>query len=160
MHEENPGSARTSFIYNPLVVTPAGSSTADLTRLYQKLSQVNSRKLVGLDSTHSNAWLPGRGVDLNGVNFAHRRSKGWNVVFTSASVEFKKVYSRTKAVYALGGFNDGQYDVKGMCELARLAFEQLCRPASSSRCIPGLFEPVSFPAAALGSPQMASRQRA
>ena len=119
----NPGSVRTSYIYNPWVVNPSGTSDTDLMRLYQKTSQVSSRKLFGMDFIDSNAWLPGGDVDINGVNFAHSRSKGWNVLFTDASVEFKKVNAQTKAVYALGGFNNGQYDIKGICDLARLVFE-------------------------------------
>ena len=119
---DNPGSVRYSYIYNPWVVKPEGSSDTDHIRLYRKSSQVTSRKLFGMDFIDSNAWLPGGDVDINGVNFAHSRSKGWNVIFTDASVEFKKVNARTKAVYALGGFN-GQYDVKGICDLARLVFE-------------------------------------
>jgi prepilin-type N-terminal cleavage/methylation domain-containing protein/prepilin-type processing-associated H-X9-DG protein len=53
----------------------------------------------------------------------HSRCNGWNVLFTDGSVEFKKVSAATKAVYALGGFNNGQYDIKGICDLARLVFE-------------------------------------
>jgi prepilin-type N-terminal cleavage/methylation domain-containing protein len=121
--DNNPGSVRTSYIYNPWVVKPDGTGNTDLTRLYQKTSQVTSRKLFGMDFIDSNAWLPGGDVDINGINFAHSRSKGWNGLFTDASVEFKKVGARTKAVYALGGFNNGQYDIKGICDLARLVFE-------------------------------------
>ncbi len=61
-------------------------------------------------------------MDVNGINFSHSRSRGWNVLFTDASVEFRKVNANTKAVYALGGFN-GQYDIKGICDLAALVFE-------------------------------------
>jgi prepilin-type N-terminal cleavage/methylation domain-containing protein len=119
----NPGSVRTSYIYNPWVVNPAGTGNADLMRKYQKTGQVNGRKVFGMDFIDSDAWRPGGDVDINGVNFAHSRSKGWNVLFTDASVEFKRVNARTKAVYALGGFNNGQYDIKGICDLARLVFE-------------------------------------
>ena len=119
----NPGSIRCSYIYNPWVVNPAGSGEKDLTRLYQKNSQVSKRKVFGMDFIDSGAWLPGGDVDINGGNFSHSRSKGWNVLFTDASVEFKKVNAKTKAVYALGGFNNGQYDIKGICDLANLVFE-------------------------------------
>jgi prepilin-type N-terminal cleavage/methylation domain-containing protein len=118
----NPGSVRGSYIYNPWVRNPDGSSTDDLTRLYQKTSQVTARKIFGMDFIDSAAWLSGGEVDVNGQNFAHGRSKGWNVLFTDNSVEFKRVDQRVKSVYALGGFN-GQYDIKGICDLARLAFE-------------------------------------
>jgi prepilin-type N-terminal cleavage/methylation domain-containing protein len=119
---DNPGSVRCSYIYNPWVVNPAGGSDTDHLRLFQKTGQVTGRKLFGMDFIDSNAWLPGGDVDINGVNFSHSRSKGWNVVFTDASVEFKKVSGKTKAVYALGGFN-GQYDIQGICNLAQLVFE-------------------------------------
>jgi prepilin-type N-terminal cleavage/methylation domain-containing protein len=118
----NPGSVRGSYIYNPWVRNPDGSSTDDLTRLYQKTSQVTARKIFGMDFIDSDAWLSGGEVNVNGQNFAHGRSKGWNVLFTDNSVEFKRVDQRVKSVYALGGFN-GQYDIKGICDLARLAFE-------------------------------------
>ena len=118
----NPGSVRTSYIYNPWVKNPDGSSDSDLTRLFQKSSTVTSRKVFGMDFIDSGAWLPGGDVNINGVDFAHSRSKGWNVLFTDNSVEFRKVDARTKGVYALGGFN-GQYDIKGICDLARLVFE-------------------------------------
>jgi len=35
----------------------------------------------------------------------------------------RKVSGKTKAVYALGGFNNGQYDIKGITDMARLVFE-------------------------------------
>jgi prepilin-type N-terminal cleavage/methylation domain-containing protein len=118
----NPGSIRTSYIYNPWVNNPGGSSQTDLTRKYQKLGQVTGRKLFGMDFIDSAAWTTGGDVNINGTDFAHSRSKGWNVLFTDVSVEFKKVNSRTKSVYAMGGFN-GQYDIKGICDLAQFAFE-------------------------------------
>jgi prepilin-type N-terminal cleavage/methylation domain-containing protein len=119
----NPGSVRSSYIYNPWVVKPNGSTDAELTRLYQKSSQITGRKMFGMDFIDSNAWRPGGEVDINGVDFAHSRSKGWNVLFTDASVEFKKVNPATKKVYALSGFRNGQYDIQGICDLARLVFE-------------------------------------
>jgi hypothetical protein len=118
----NPGSLRSSYIYNPWVRNPAGSESDGLLRLFQKSSQISKRKVFGMDFIDSGAWLPGGEVDINGANFSHSRSKGWNVLFTDASVEFRKVNARTKAVYQRGGFN-GQYDIKGICDLAELVFE-------------------------------------
>ena len=91
----NPGSVRYSYIYNPWVVNPAGTGKEDLTRFYQKKSQVK-RKVFGMDFVDSEAWLPGGDVHINGGNFAHSRSKGWNVLFTDASVEFKKVNAKSR----------------------------------------------------------------
>lgn len=119
----NPGSVRCSYIYNPWVVNPDGTSNADLTRLFQKTGTMTARKLFGIDFIDSNAWLPGGDVNVNGIDFAHSMSKGWNVLFSDCSVEFRKVNAQTKAVYAMGGFNNGQYDIKGICDLARYVFE-------------------------------------
>jgi len=119
----NPGSVRCSYIYNPWVVNPAGTTDADLTRLFQNTSLIKGRKLFGMDFIDSNAWLPSGDVNTSGVDFAHSMSKGWNVLFSDVSVEFKKVDARTKAVYALGGFSNGQYDIKGICDLATMVFE-------------------------------------
>jgi type II secretory pathway pseudopilin PulG len=114
----NPGSLRTSYIYNPWVVDPVSNQM----RLYQKSSQLTSRKVFGMDFIDSAAWLPGGEVDINGVNFSHSRSKGWNVLFSDASIEFRKVDGRVKQVYNLGGFGS-QYDIKGICDLAKMVFE-------------------------------------
>jgi prepilin-type N-terminal cleavage/methylation domain-containing protein len=118
----NPGSVRTSYIYNPWVVNPNGSSDPDQTRLFQKTSKITGRKLFGMDFIDSAAWQAGGDVNVNGTDFAHSRNKGWNVLFTDVSVEFKKVNAQTKAVYNMGGFA-GQYDIKGICDLAKFAFE-------------------------------------
>jgi hypothetical protein len=91
-------------------------------RLYQKSSQLTSRKVFGMDFIDSAAWLPGGEVDINGVNFSHSRSKGWNVMFSDISIEFRKVDGRVKQVYNLGGFGS-QYDIKGICDLAKTVFE-------------------------------------
>jgi hypothetical protein len=118
------GNVRGSYIYNPWVVNPDGAGNANHTRLMVKSSNVTKRKVFGMDFIDSASWIPGGGgeVDINGMNFAHSRSKGWNVMFTDNSIEFKKINAKTKAAYALGGFPD-QYDIKGICDLSRLAFE-------------------------------------
>ena len=123
---QNPGSVRTSYINNPWVNNPNGSTadtSSDLYRLMDKTSKITRRKVFGMDFIDSTSWLAGGDVNINGVDFAHSRSKGWNVLFTDNSVEFKKVNAQTKAVYAMGGFSDPQYDIKGICDLAKFAFE-------------------------------------
>lgn len=120
----NPGSVRTSYISNPWVVNPNGTSNADLTPLFQKSSQINKRKMFGMDFIDSSSWQAGGDVNINGADFAHSRSKGWNVLFTDNSVEFKKVNAQTKGAYVAdpGAFNT-QYDIEGICKLATI-FEQ------------------------------------
>ncbi len=115
------GNIRGSYIYNPWVKNPG----TDNFRLYEKTAQLTKRKVFGMDFIDSNSWIPGSNgdVDINGLNFAHSRNKGWNVLFSDNSIEFKKVNAQTKAAYALGGFAGGQYDIKGICDLSRLAFE-------------------------------------
>jgi len=120
----NPGSVRTSYISNPWVINPNGTSDADQTRAFQRSSQINGRKLFGMDYLDSSSWQAGGEVDVNGVDFAHSRSKGWNILFTDNSLEFRKVSAKTKALYNAdpGAFNT-QYDIKGICALAKNAFE-------------------------------------
>lgn len=122
--DPNPGSIRTSYINNPWVRNPAGSSVDDLTRLYQKSSHITGRKVFGMDFIDSTSWLPSGDVNVNGTDFAHSRSKGWNVIYTDNSVEFKKVTAQTKTLYLAdpSAFN-GIHDIRGICSLAKNAFE-------------------------------------
>lgn len=118
----NAGSIRTSYIYNPWVNNPNGSTDTDLSRLYTKTTKMTKRAVFGMDFIDSASWQAGGEVDVNGRDFAHSRSKGWNIIYTDNSVEFKKVNAATKQAYSLGGFN-GQYDIRGICDISRLAFE-------------------------------------
>ena len=120
----NPGSVRTSYINNPWVVNPAGATDADQTRLFTKSGKITARKVFGMDFIDSNSWLANGDVDINGKDFSHSRSKGWNVLFTDNSVEFKKVNGQTKTLYLADptAFNN-QYDIRGICTLAKQVFE-------------------------------------
>jgi hypothetical protein len=123
----NPGSVRTSYIYNPWVVNPAGNlatGSPDAQRLFTKTSKIAKRKMFGMDFIDSSSWLPSGDVDVNGLNFAHSRSKGWNVLFSDTSVEFKKVSGEVKSLYLSEptAFNT-QYDIKGICDLSQKVFE-------------------------------------
>jgi hypothetical protein len=53
----------------------------------------------------------------SGPDFAHSRSKGWNILFSDVSIEFKKNGPATKAAYVAGGFPSA-YDIKGINMLA------------------------------------------
>jgi len=125
------GNVRGSYIYNPWVVNPDGSNNnTDHLRLMQKTSQATARKVFGMDFVDGSSWIPGSGgeVDVNGVNFAHSRSKGWNVLFSDSSIEFKKVNAATKQAYQKSGYsppgpNQPDYDIKLLCYLAKMVFE-------------------------------------
>ncbi len=120
----NPGSVRSSYIYNPWIANPAGTTPTDQQRRFTKSSKISKRQMFGMDFIDSSSWQASGDVDVNGQSFAHSRSKGWNVLFTDNSVEFKKVTAGVKALYLSqpGAFNT-QYDIKGICDLAQQVFE-------------------------------------
>lgn len=117
------GNVRSSFICNPHVVNPVNS--ADVTRKYQKSGSLKGRVVFGLDFMDSSSWNTTTGdVNVNSIDFAHSRSKGWNVLFSDASVEFKKVTTAVKALILAkpSAFNN-QYDIEGINQLATSIFE-------------------------------------
>lgn len=114
---------RGSYVCNPHVVNPAGnSSNVDHVRQYTKASSVNGRIMFGMDFIDSTQFDSTGSVLINGINFAHSRSKGWNVLFSDGSVVFKNDRAAAKAAYLAGGF-PSLYDVKGINDLAT-SFEQ------------------------------------
>jgi prepilin-type N-terminal cleavage/methylation domain-containing protein len=119
------GNVRSSYICNPHVVDPTKTDNASLTRKFDKASLVKGRVVLGMDFLDNNSWFPTGDVDINGVNFAHSRSKGWNVLFSDASVIFKKIVPAVKTLYNSnpGAFNT-QYDIQGINMLATQVFEQ------------------------------------
>jgi len=128
--DPNPGSVRTSYINNPWINNPDGvkdenpNGKRDYFRKFDKASKINGRKVFGMDFVDSGSWQTTGDVNVNGIDFAHSRSKGWNVLFTDNSVEFKKVTAQIKSAYLAdsSAFN-GQHDIKGICKLATI-FEQ------------------------------------
>jgi prepilin-type N-terminal cleavage/methylation domain-containing protein len=122
------GNVRASYLCNPWVSNPAGSSATELSRRYKKSSQLDKRRVFGLDFMDGNSFDPATAAPtLTSTNFAHARSKGWNVLFSDASVVFKKHNASLSAAYKAGSFPapgvDPQYDIKGICSMAA-AFEQ------------------------------------
>jgi prepilin-type N-terminal cleavage/methylation domain-containing protein len=113
------GNVRSSFMCNPHVINPAGTSAAELTRKYDKASIVKGRVMFGMDYMDPNSWFPTGDVNVGGIDFAHSRSKGWNVLFSDGSVEFKKVTPAVRALYNSkpGAFNT-MYDIEGINMLA------------------------------------------
>jgi prepilin-type N-terminal cleavage/methylation domain-containing protein len=121
----NPGdfnNCRGSYICNPHVVNPAAGGNAGNLRKYSKSSVITSRVMFGMDFIEYDQFDSSGNVLVNGVNFAHSRSKGWNVLFSDGSVTFNNNRAAAKAAYVAGGF-PSQYDIVGINALAT-SFEQ------------------------------------
>jgi prepilin-type N-terminal cleavage/methylation domain-containing protein len=116
------GNFRSSYICNPHVVSPsAGTSSSGNLRLYKKTGDVKKRVLFGMDFIDGNQFDTGGNIVTEGVNFAHSRSKGWNVLYSDGSVEFRKAPPQVKLIWAQGGFPAGSdYDIVGINQLAVL----------------------------------------
>jgi len=123
------GNVRGSYVYNPWVVNHKGNNNnTDHLRIYQKSSQLTKRKVFGMDYVDGSSWTTGGDVLVNGRDFAHSYSKGWNVLFSDSSVEFKRISGVTKSAYMSSGFTppaagSPNYDINLICELAKVAFE-------------------------------------
>jgi prepilin-type N-terminal cleavage/methylation domain-containing protein len=113
---------RGSYIVNPHVVDYVAGGPAGNLRKYAKSTAVKTRVMFGMDFIDYTQFDATGSVMTDGRNFAHGRSKGWNVLFSDASVEFKKNSAATKAAWVAGGF-PSQYDIKGINLLAE-SFEQ------------------------------------
>jgi prepilin-type N-terminal cleavage/methylation domain-containing protein len=111
------GNVRGSYVCNPHTNGAAGNI-----RLYQKASTMKGRIMFGMDFIDSTQFDTSGNVLIQGTDFAHSRSKGWNVLFNDTSVSFKRDLAAAKAAYAAGGF-PSQYDITGINMLAN-AFEQ------------------------------------
>ncbi len=111
------GNVRGSYICNPRVVDPTITSPI---RLYQKTGDVKGRKLFGMDFIDGTQFDSSGNIMIQGVNFAHSKSKGWNVLFSDGSLEFKKAPPAIKLPWALGYFPTSGYDIRGICALATL----------------------------------------
>jgi prepilin-type N-terminal cleavage/methylation domain-containing protein len=122
MPADGNGNVRSSYICNPHVVDPATGGSKGNLRKYSKSSQVNGRVLFGMDYIDDTQFSGAGDVLISGVDFAHSRSKGWNILFSDGSVAFSKNLAAAKAAYVAGGF-PSEYDVKGINQLAS-ALEQ------------------------------------
>jgi prepilin-type N-terminal cleavage/methylation domain-containing protein len=114
---------RGSYIVNPHVVNPAGgNNNVDHKRVYQKSANLKGRVVFGMDFIDWTQFSTTGDVLTEGPNFAHSRSKGWNILFSDASVEFRKDGAAAKAAWKAGGF-PSLYDIKGINDLVS-SFEQ------------------------------------
>jgi prepilin-type N-terminal cleavage/methylation domain-containing protein len=114
---------RGSYVVNPHVVNPSGgNNNVDHVRKFPKNSALKGRVMFSMDFIDSTQFDSNGNVMTDGRNFAHGRSKGWNVMFSDASVDFKKNGPATKAAWVAGGF-PSLYDIVGINLLAT-SFEQ------------------------------------
>ena len=116
------GNVRGSYVCNPHVVDPVAGGNAGNLRKYQKANNVKGRFMLGMDFIDYTQFDSSGNVLTSGADFAHSRSKGWNVLFSDGSVSFGKNLAAAKAAYVAGGFPSA-YDTKGINMLAD-AFEQ------------------------------------
>ena len=112
------GNIRGSFICNPRT---ALNSKNEKARVYDKSTKVKGRAMFGMDFIDSTQFGSAGDILINGQNFAHSRSKGWNVLFSDASVAFSKGTVEVKQLWVNGGFRD-QYDgydkgLNGLCDI-------------------------------------------
>jgi hypothetical protein len=78
-----------------------------------------------MDYVDGSSWTSSGDVITGSRDFAHSYSKGWNVLFSDNSVEFKKVNAATKKAYLNSGFTPPapgapNYDINLLCELAQV----------------------------------------
>ena len=99
-----------------------GGNTGNLRKYAKSSALKNGRVVFAMDFIDWTQFDASGNVMTDGRNFAHGRSKGWNVLFSDASVDFKKNGPATKAAWVAGGF-PSQYDIKGINMLAD-SFEQ------------------------------------
>jgi len=83
----NPGSVRASYLYNPWVDNSNN-------RLYRKTSDIKARKVMGVDFMDPSIWNSDGSINAESINFAHSQARGWNVLLSDNSVEFKRADKR------------------------------------------------------------------
>jgi prepilin-type N-terminal cleavage/methylation domain-containing protein len=92
------GNVRGSYICNP------HTNGVGNVRKYQKTSQLDGRKYFGMDFIDNLQFDGGGNLLTESINFAHSRSKGWNVQYSDASVEFRKAPPQIKLIWVQGSY--------------------------------------------------------
>ena len=130
---DSTGNVRCSYVYNPWVHSSLLANDTDTwIQIYLKTSDFKMRKVFAMDYVAADSWVVNPvdqsvTVDVDGGNFAHSRSKGWNVLFSDDSVEFRHVdkwVANTATVYKSDfaiPYTPGQpsYDIKGIDRLCQ-----------------------------------------
>src|ERR1051326_9196268 len=68
-----------------------------------------------MDYVDGSSWTSTGDVITSSRDFAHSYSKGWNVLFTDNSVEFKRVNAATKSAYLNSGFTPAVQTTTSTC---------------------------------------------
>jgi hypothetical protein len=101
---DNAGNVRGSYLVNPR------ADATSFKRVHAtSASSGNARFLVGMDFLDYTQFAANGDVLTTGTDFAHSRSKGWDVLFGDGSVEFHKITPTLRLIYLNGGFHT-QYD--------------------------------------------------
>lgn len=101
------GNVRGSYLvnfHNGNNVAPDGLVHANI-RTYQKMGDVRSRVVFGMDFFDSTQFDSSGNVTTDSINFAHSQSKGWNVMYNDGSVNFIHVPARQMKLLWLSGWN-------------------------------------------------------
>jgi len=125
----NPGNIRGSYIYNPWVKDPDETDATVLPadkhlRLYRKTDDlIKGRKLFATEFINFEAFNGDNSatgdLNINGIKFAHSRSKGWNVLFSDNSVLFCRVNAAIRTSFKQYPFST-QYDIQALCHFAAI----------------------------------------
>lgn len=101
----NPGSVRCSYLvnfHNTTNVAPDGVLRSN-TRKYQRTGDIRTRVVFALDFLNWQQFDTGGNLMTDNIDFAHSKSKGWDVMFNDASVNFVRSPIRQLKLLWLGG---------------------------------------------------------
>src|SRR5260370_25558604 len=125
----NPEKLRGNYIYIPWATDPAEPDAtvppADKhLRLYRKTDDlIKGRKLFATEFINFEAFNGDNSatgdLNINGIKFAHSRSKGWNVLFSDNSVLFCRVNAAIRTSFKQYPFST-QYDIQALCHFAAI----------------------------------------
>jgi hypothetical protein len=116
------GNLRGSYLvnfHNSTNRSPDGNTYAEC-RKYQRTGDVRGRVVFGMDFIDYQQFDATGNLTLNSPNFAHSRSKGWDVMFSDASVNFVRWPVRQVKLIWLNAPWTSQYDNVALEQFASL----------------------------------------
>jgi len=118
------GNVRGSYLVNPRAL-PNAANSGKTTRVFTKSTLLTKgRAMFGMDFIDYTQFDANGNIMISGIDFAHSRSKGWNVMYSDDSVVFNNNVNGVQQIWTTGGFRS-QYDggTGGLNQLCDL-FEQ------------------------------------